>query len=119
MIKDFEVALLLSTELPGMHYQLSHLGGTMNVYKAVQCFADYTIGLVKENKILLMKDCFNIADRMLKEGGTSVKIAVENIYLYSIGMLLDVMPVAGKKVKEVMTPGMLDVCKRQLTANGI
>ena len=118
MIREYEVALMLSTELPGMNRELKNYG-TLNVFKAVQCFADYTIGLVKENKLHLVKDCFSLAEKMIREGSGTVKTAVENVYVYSIGVLLDVLPAAGKNIREVMTPGVREVYDRHLMSNGI
>lgn len=119
MIREYEVAILLCTELPGMNQELTRFGGTMNVYKAVQCFADYTIGLVKEQKLNMVKNCFSLAEKMMCEGSGKVKTAVENVYMYSIGMLIDRLPSSGKDVKEMISPSLLEVYKRQIISSGI
>ena len=118
MIREYEVALLLSTELPGMHNALVQINGTENVFKSIQCFTDYTIGLVKSNKLGLVKDCFALAEKMFREGCGVVRIAVENVYVFSIGIAIDNLK-DSKSICELMTPGMKTVHSRHIHASGI
>ncbi len=94
MIKEFEVALLLSTELPGIRRELSSLP-SVNVYKAAECFASYTLQLLKEGNLHAVKNCFNLAENFLQEGSSTVKNAVCNVYLFSIGCVIDLSSASG------------------------
>lgn len=119
MIKEYEVALLLSTEFPEIYKELTGLGRTVNVYKTVQCFADYTIRLIKANELTRVKNCFHTAEKMMQEGSGAVRIAVENVYVFSIGILVDTLPAFGKTIREAMTTEIRATYYRQLNTNGV
>ena len=58
----------------------SHL--LVNVYRSVHDFAEYTREAIQEHHILIVKKCFNLAERLYNQGDKIVRMCIENIFIY-------------------------------------
>ncbi len=53
---------------------------TMDVYKSMQCFSDYTKTAVLDHNSQLAKKCFNLAGKLYRNGDNIVKNVIENTF---------------------------------------
>jgi mevalonate kinase len=119
MIKETEIVEVLGNELPEMNPILEKTEDVNNIYKAMQCFANFTKSLVNKGDFKEVKHCFNVAENLLKNGNSTVKNAIENGYLYSLSSVLDLTTPVSVKVKSLLTDSLKKEYKRQVCSSGI
>lgn len=119
LIKETEVIDLLGNEFPTINADLEKTANPSNIYKAMQCFADFTKQMIQNEEFKEVKHCFIIAEKMLKNGNGTVKNAIENCYLFSISTLLDLATPVNQKVKSLLTDSLKKEYNRQVCASGI
>ncbi len=119
MITENEVSDILGEELPDINNELEKLSNSGNMYKAMQCFADFTIQLIRKGNLAEVKHCFNIAERLLNEGNNHVKNAVENVYVYAMGTVIEFSATTTNRLQVIFNGSLKKEYIRQVLARGI
>ncbi len=119
IINENEIRELLSKELPEINCELEKLSNTNNVYKTMECFVGFTKQLINTGKINTVKQCFNLAEKMLEEGNNTVKNAIENVYVYSLGTFVELSVSTAYQLKEFFNGSLKKEYIRQVMASGI
>ena len=119
MIKETEVPEILGNELPEINYELQKKVNTKNIYKTIQCFADFTKQLAVCGNLKEVQRCFNLAEKMLQDGNNTVKNAIENVYLFSVSKILDMTNPLSEAVKEMLNGPLRNEYYKQVHAGGI
>jgi hypothetical protein len=119
MIKETEILEVLGHELPDMNSSLEKTGDVNNIYKAMQCFANFTKALVNKGDFKEVKHCFHVAEKLLKHGNSTLKNAIENGYLYSLSSILDYTTPVSLKVKSLLTKSLRAEYTRQIQSSCI
>ena len=119
MIKETEILEVFGNELPEMNYSHEKTEDVNNIYKAMTCFANFTKSLVNKGDFKEVKHCFDIAEKLLKNGNSTVKNAIENGYLYSLSSILDYTTPVSLKVKSLLTDSLKKEYNRQVCSSGI
>jgi hypothetical protein len=83
MITQFEIPSLLKAALPAIAGDDYPTRTTMNIYKSVQCFSDFTRHAVQDHNFNLAKKCFALAEKLYRQGDAIVKNAIENTFVFS------------------------------------
>lgn len=118
-IIENEILDLLGNELPELNPALERTEDVNNIYKVMQCFANFTKHLVSNGDFKEVKHCFNVAETLLKNGNSTVKNAIENGYLYSLSSILDLTTPVSKTVKEILPDLLKKEYNRQVCSSGI
>lgn len=119
MIKETEVLDVLGNELPAMNPVLEKTEDVNNIYKAMQCFANFTKSLVSKGDFKEVKHCFQVAETLLKNGNSTVINAIENVYVYSLSSILDLTTPLSLKVKSLLTDSLMKEYRRQVGSSCI
>jgi hypothetical protein len=119
MIKETEVLDVLGNELPGMNPILEKTEDVNNIYKTIQCFANFTKSLVSKGDFKEVKHCFQVAENLLKNGNNTVINAIENVYVYSLSSILDLTTPLSLKVKSLLTDSLMKEYRRQVGSSCI
>lgn len=119
MIEENEIVEVLGNELPEMNPALEKTEDVNNIYKAMQCFANFTKSLINKGDFKEVKHCFIVAETLLKNGNSTVKNAIENGYLYSLSSILDYTTPVSLKVKSLLTDSLKKEYRRQVCSSGI
>ena len=119
MIKENEVIELLGNEFPAINNEFERTANFGNIYKAMQCFADFTKQLIKKGNFKEVKHCFVVAEKMLQNGNGTVKNAIENGYLFSVSTIIDIASPVSQKVKSLLTDALKKEYNRQGCSSGI
>jgi len=114
MITENQVPDILGEELPEINNELEKLPNLNNVYKTMQCFAEFTKRLANKKNLTAVKNCFNLAERMLEQGNNTVKNAVENIYVFSLSALIDMVSPIQEQVKKMLPENIKNVHLKQV-----
>ncbi len=119
LINEDAIPELLGQEFPLINESLERTADLSNVYRSIQCFADFTKQVIRKGNMKEVKHCFKIADKMLQHGNTTVKNAIENCYLHSMSTILDVTTPLSKMVKELLSDSLIKEYRRQVNACGV
>jgi len=119
MITENEVSDILGEELPDINNELEKLSNSGNMYKAMQCFADFTKQLIRKGNLAEVKHCFNIAEKLLNDGNNQVKNAVENVYVYAMGTVIEFSATTTNRLQEIFNGSLKKEYIRQVLAKGI
>jgi hypothetical protein len=119
MIGESEMLDLIGNNLPEINSEFEKLSSIGNAYKTVQCFADYTKQLVTIGNFKEVKYCFSLAEKLLQEGNSTVKNAIENVYLHSLAPLLDLGDVLGKSLRLMLKGSLRKEYSRQVCSSGL
>ena len=106
MINQYEVASYLVGELPEIKGELKRISPTLNIFKSIQCLADYTRSKVEQHDLGIVKKCFAIAENINSMGNASVKDAIENIFVFSFSTLLN----SGDKAENKSLQAIVPIC---------
>lgn len=88
MITQYEVPSLLRKEQVVTNEPLYPGNISMDVYKCVHSFTEYTRKAVQDHHLLVVKKCFRLADQLHHYGDAVVKMCIENIFIYSFSSFL-------------------------------
>jgi hypothetical protein len=119
MIHDSEILDLLGNKIPDINPELEKLPNTGNVYKTIQCFADFTKELIGSGNLQAAKNCMNLAEEMLSEGNNLVKNAIENVFLHTLSPVLDISDSVGLHIKTMLKGSLRKEYMRQVCKSGI
>ena len=111
MIKETHIKDILAKHIPEMKIATEQ---QKSLYQTIASFATYTKELIKQGNIPLIRDCFNTAEYLLVEGGPNIKLAMENIYVFSVTAFMDLTGAVSKQAKELL-PAHLKAAYRNQT----
>jgi hypothetical protein len=82
MITQYQVPSLLKEELPYLESKTypSHI--ILDIYRSIHDFAEYTRKAIQEHHLLIVKKCFNLAEKLYNQGDKVVRMCIENIFIY-------------------------------------
>ena len=89
MLNQYEVPAYLADRIPAIVPDLKTISPTLNIFKTIQCLANYTREKVTQHDFKSVKKCFAIAEDVYMKGNSQVKNAIENIFVYSFSSLLN------------------------------
>jgi hypothetical protein len=119
MITENKVSDILGEELPEINNELEKLSNSNNIYKTIECFVDFTKLLISKGNLKEVKHCFNVAEKMLKNGNNTVKNAIENVYVYSLGTVVALSTLKTNHLKEIFNGSLRKEYNKQVCASGI
>lgn len=106
-------AIALLKELTRTNFEADY----NSFYKNMEWFLSYTKHLIEIDKQEEVKLCFSLADKLWTEGDFTVKNAVENVFVYSLGTLLDLQ--RSQHIKEIFKESLHTIYLKQVMASGI
>ena len=119
MIEEIQVREILFKEFPEMNINLGMLSNPNNIYTTIGCFVDFTRNLMNIGNIKSLKHCLNVAERMLDDGNNIVKNAIENVYVYSLGSVVDLSASTANCLKKLFNGSLKKEYYRQIFARGV
>ncbi len=61
---------------------------SVSIYKSIQCLVNYTSRRVMQNDLEAVKKCFDVAENLYCNGNTSIRTAIEKVFVYSFSTLI-------------------------------
>jgi hypothetical protein len=120
MINQYEVPTYLVDELPEMEKELKAFSPTLNIFKSIQCLANYTKNMLIQHDLKTVKKCFEVADEVYVKGNALVKTAIENVFVYSFSSLMNLCGKdEGKQLQAIMPLYLHTVYVKQIIKSGI
>jgi len=119
VINENGVLDLLGNEFPSTNELLERKADSTNVYKTIQYFADFTKQLIQNGNLKEVKHCFNVAEKMLENGNNTVKNAIENVYVYSLGTVVALSSLKTNQLKKIFNGSLRKEYNKQVCTHGI
>jgi hypothetical protein len=104
MINQYEVPALLVDELPEIENDLKSFSPTLNIFKSIQCLANYTRAKLLQHDLKAVKQCFAVADEVYVKGNAMVKNAIENVFVFSFSSLMNLCDNDERKQVQAIMP---------------
>lgn len=118
MITENQVSEILGEELPEINNELEKLPNSNNIYKTIECFVDFTKHLISKGSLKEVKHCFNLAEKMLENGNNTVKNAIENVYVYSLGTVVALSSLKTNQLKDIFNGSLRKEYNKQVCSSG-
>ncbi len=125
-ITENEVLSLLSMELPQLDAEIKNMSNKVSIYNVISCFADMTKRMAKIGNLKEVKHCFSLAEKLLQSGNTTVKNAIENVYvyslgtyLYSLGAIVDLSASTATQLRDIFSGSLRKEYYKQVYGKGI
>jgi hypothetical protein len=112
MITEKEVPEVLGEELPEMKIELDE--NNENIFNVFNCFYNYTKRCAEIGNINKLKLCFLIAAKLLRKGNNAVKSAVENVYVFSVSSLIEIVSPIQELVKNILPVNLKKACLKHI-----
>ncbi len=90
MLTEYNSVQMIQNEFPALAHQVKPDTRIRQLFKAVQNLADYTKEQLLENNQLEIEHCYRVAKLISNQGTNLSKLAIENIFIYSVSHLLEV-----------------------------
>ena len=119
MIEEKEVREILQREFHEINCEFGKLSNPNDIYRTIACFVDFTKKLINKGKLSAVKSCFKLAEKMLDDGNSAVKNAIENVYVYSLGTMIDLSESTAKKLKKYLNGSLKKEYYNQISASGV
>ncbi len=116
MITENEVPDILGEELPELNFDLEKVSAGGNIYNVLQSFAGYTKRCADLGNMKKLKSCFLTADKLMSKGNNLVKSAMENVYVFSVSSLLEIVSPIQEQVKKMFPENLKIAYTKQIIA---
>lgn len=101
---------LIISNMP-VQFSKKHHRSSLN--KSVYDFATYTKSLITSGDLITAAKCFKNANSLFVLGEDKVKIAIENIYTYSLGVFLEQKGMLSKAIAESLPLELKKLFKKE------
>jgi hypothetical protein len=89
MLPDSKIAMLIRSQLPGISFPANgQPAGKVAVSKVINAFADYTGRMIRSGSLGEVKHCFTMAGVLYKNGSSTLRNAIEGVFVYALSPLL-------------------------------
>ena len=116
MITQYEVPTLLRDELPQIAGKIQSTNVMINVYNSVHSFTNYTKDAVQKHHYRIAKKCFKLAEKLYRNGDSIVKMAIENIFVYSFTSFMPNDRVEKRMVQSLIPASLNTIYQKQVTS---
>ncbi|MET0638030.1 MAG: hypothetical protein ABWZ25_18515 [Chitinophagaceae bacterium] len=118
MITQYEVSSLLRKELPQLDRKLACTPTSLEGYVFMNYFADFTKTVVNEHRFTLARKCFQIAERLFRNGDAQVRRMIENIFIFSFSSFMPVGREERRTVRSIIPMDLYAVYLKQVMQTG-
>jgi hypothetical protein len=118
MITQYEVPGYLTKLLPAftLRPQPGHV--SLNIYRELQYFTDYTRKAIDRHNYELAKKCFHLAGILYAQGDAIVKNAIENIFVFSFSSIIPQNNVEKVVLKSFIPVSLYALYLKQISHGG-
>lgn len=116
MITENEVSDVIGEEFPEINNELRKTVRS-NIYKVLIVFVNYTKKCADAGNINKLKSCFLIADKLITKGNNAVKSAVENVYVFSISPIIEVVSPFQDQINKIFPENLKNAYQKQIMTN--
>lgn len=117
VITENEVPDILGEDLPEINFELEKVSARANIYNVLQSFAAYTNRCADLGNIKKLRSCFVTAEKLMSKGNNLVKSAMENVYVFSVSSLLELVSPIQEQVKKMFPDNLKKAYTKQIVAS--
>lgn len=117
-VSEKEVPQILCSEITDPFFSAGPFFHASSVFRQMDMLAAYVRELIENNETEKLAACFRAADNLLKNGCANVKTATGNVFMFTVGRIIDQSATVRNEVKALLTPALLAVYNTGLFARG-
>jgi hypothetical protein len=118
MITHFEVPALIRSEIPSLS-TVTHCGrATLEVYSSLHDLTDCARHSVEDHNLNLAKKCFILAEKLYRNGDRTVRMLIENIFIFSFSSFMPRDKVEQLVVRSTIPHVLYDIYLKQVMSTG-
>jgi len=114
MISTIEMEEVMLARIPDL---VMLPGPSGNVYELAAGLARLTRESLQSGNLQLVKNCMETADYLMQEGTQQVKQAVEKVFVFSVGLFLDMTGAVSRQMKETFPLTIRQALQKQMKAS--
>ena len=118
MITQYEANSLLRQEVPELNRKVYPSRESLQVYTSMNYFSNYTKHLVHEHNFNAAKRCFNLAERLFRNGDSVVRMLIENVFVYGFSSMLPTDKTDRLIVRSIMPHDLYSLYMKQVNQSG-
>jgi hypothetical protein len=118
MITQYEVSRELTDLLPSLSFQPQLGPISLNIYKELTRFSDYTRRAINQHNYSLARKCFRLADKLYGQGDATVKHAIENVFVFSFSSFTPEDKVEKLILKSLIPSSLYSLYLKQIYHSG-
>lgn len=114
MISQYEVSSLLRKEIPQLAGNVYPSKVSLEVYASMNYFSDFTRGVIEIHDYNLAEKCFNLADKLYREGDSIVRLLIKKIFVHEFATPLQNDNTESLALESIMPPALYSLYLREM-----
>lgn len=116
MTTDYDSLQLIKGEFRYLTFQLGEQSKKDNIFSLAQELAAYTKTQLLEQNDNEVEHCFKVADEVIQHGSNIAKIAIENIFVFSVRRVLEMSLSVSNEARSLFLKFFKQQYENQITA---
>lgn len=119
-MNPLEVGDEITSSIPELKKEISRAIGVKNSYALIRVITKYTQKMVEQRRGERVDACLKLVGRCYSQGDTTVKNAIENVFVFSLdNILFSYTATERKKVFNKIPTGLYTAYLKQVYASGV
>ncbi len=119
-MNQLEVGDEITSNIPELKKEISRALSFKNSYGLIRVIAKYTQKMVEQRRSERVDTCLKLVGRCYSQGDTTVKNAIENVFVFSLdNILFSYNYMERKKVLRSIPTGLYTAYLKQVYASGV
>lgn len=114
MIHQNELPVYIEDSLPELSGKLTK-ENCRHVYDVVKQLFQHTVKQVTKHNMVGAKQCMSLAEQLYNKGNAIVKMAIENVFVYSFSHAFFSDEQKRKELMDIVPGSLYDLYKKQVT----
>ena len=108
---------MIQSEFPFLTYQKETGSNIKQLFLVIQKLADHTKMQLLDDNEAEIEHCYQVAHEILQQGSNISKLAIENVFVYSVSRLLDISLTVSNNSRKEFLKFFRKEYSRQITTN--
>ncbi len=120
MYNEKEVITLVQSQIPEVKARIEfEKNGSLTVYAVMQQLAQHVKALLVNDAKKSIKQCFDLAGMIYKNGTPAIKNAVSNVFVYSVSNWVDLFYIPQSEMADLMPKNLKEEYKHMHDCKGV
>ena len=115
MITENEACRIVQEQLPEISGALPPEG---DIYGTINVVQEFACQKAREHNYSRLQQCFSLAESLHEKGSSSVRCAVENVFVYSLSRLFTIVPEEKNHIKALIPQSLQSLYVNQVLHHG-
>ncbi len=118
MITQYEAPSIIRKEIPSLSWIIHPGRASMEVYASIQDLTDCARQSVEEHDLILARQCFELAERLYRQGDNVVRMLIENIFVFAFSTFIPQEKVEHLLIRAAIPENLYAIYLKQVQESG-